>query len=66
VLSVSCIGGGCGFAVLDVPLLYFDSSNFAEPQTVVLIDMGFRGRGQSIFQITGDDLDPATVFVIRD
>src|SRR5262245_58270451 len=44
VLNVACIGGGCGFAVLGTPSLYFDSSNFDQPQTVTLVDTGFKGR----------------------
>jgi hypothetical protein len=66
VLNVSCIPGGCGIQPIGISVLLFDSSNFSRARTVLLGDTGFKGRGQSIFQISGGDLEPAFVLVIRD
>ncbi len=64
-VDILCIAGGCGFEPAGTTLV-FDSSNFSEPQTVVLTDRGFQGRGESVYEISGNDLLPTDLTVVRD
>ncbi len=64
-VDIFCIAGGCGFTPNPANLV-FDSSNFSVPQTVLLADIGFQGRGESVFEVSGDAVTAADVTVVRD